>query len=214
VSMPAAYLDEEPFVDPDTLKMPESPEHRRVAELIAAVAEHFVRTVAVYRDMNWYPLDGGHAVAPDVMTLPNGALSDGAKSYRQSPGRPDPGVVVEVASATDTYSGFLAKAQRYKRLGVTVYNVTIDADALGVTRFGGDTADYLDWTGRPIPEFGNLRIGVGEGAIIVITPDNRELRRVDDLVTLLERRASHFEQRAAAMEAQLRALGLEPDASG
>lgn len=81
MSMPAVEFDDEPFVDPDELKMPESPQHRGATDLVALLAADLLgEGHAVYREMNWYPDDGGSAVAPDIMVLPAGTLPAGAKS--------------------------------------------------------------------------------------------------------------------------------------
>jgi Putative restriction endonuclease len=223
--MPAVDLDDQPFIDPDELKMPESPEHRRVADLIGAAAEILMPDRAVYRDMNWYPPDSGNAVAPDVMVLPAGSLPERAKSYRQSQGGPTPSVVVEIASDSDSYAGFLSKTARYQRLGVPTYSVTIEQGAAGVIRFAESPSDFHGWIGVAIPELGDIAIVVVDGAIAVRLPDGRIARSAADMVSQAmrevsasadravsaERRASDAETRAATLAAKLRALGIDPD---
>jgi Uma2 family endonuclease len=200
VSVPAVDHDDEFIVDPDDLKMPESPEHRRVTDLIAAVAERLLPDTAIYRDMNWYPLDGRTAIAPDVMTLPIGIVQRGMKSYRQPSNGVSPGVAVEIASASDSVSAFTAKTHRYRRLGVPLYVVTVDIDALDVVvhRDGPER-----WIGRPIPELGGLRIDVNDDSIVVVMPDGLVLHTAGDLVR-------HADRRVEELEAQLRSLGIEP----
>ena len=66
MSMPAVDLDGEFLLDPDTLKVPEHPHHRRLAEALGLTIDHEVKgRMVCYRDMNWYPLDGGGPIAPD-----------------------------------------------------------------------------------------------------------------------------------------------------
>ena len=66
-------LDVEDDADPYTLKVPENPDHRRIVDAIGIVGARQLRpNTVVYRDMNWYPSEGGHAMAPDLMTLPAG----------------------------------------------------------------------------------------------------------------------------------------------
>ena len=215
MAMQAVDLDDDEFiVDPDDLKMPESPEHRRVTDVIAAAAELLLPEVSIYRDMNWYPLDGGTAIAPDVMTLPAGTLQRRMKSYRQLPHGPQPGVAIEIASGSDSVTVFTAKTHRYRRLGITLYVVTVDANAL-------DVIVHIDgpqrWIGRPIPELGGLRIDAVDEAIVVVMPDGSVLHSATDLAQHAEQRAQHAEQRAqnaeqraVVLEAQLRALGIQP----
>ncbi|MEZ5261672.1 MAG: hypothetical protein R2755_07825 [Acidimicrobiales bacterium] len=52
----------------------------------------------IYRDMNWYPTDGGNAVAPDALVLAPGALGSDDRSYKQATaGGPDPIAAIEGA---------------------------------------------------------------------------------------------------------------------
>ena len=69
VATATEWQDDDEFVaDPDDLKMPESPDHRRVIDAIGIIASTLLEpTLTVYRDMNWYPPGGGNAVAPDLM---------------------------------------------------------------------------------------------------------------------------------------------------
>ncbi len=122
--------DVEDDADPDTLKMPENPDHRRIVDAIGIAAARQLRpNTIVYRDMNWYPSDGGHAMAPDLMTLPAGVLERGAKSYRQRlVHMPCPGVVVEVASNRSIAAGTspscgvaLGAELRWRRLSATAW---------------------------------------------------------------------------------------------
>jgi Putative restriction endonuclease len=216
--MPAVDLDDQPFIDPDELKVPESPEHHRVSVLIATVAEILLPDSAVYVDMNWYPRDGGNAVAPDVMVLPVGCLPHRAKSYKQPAGGPVPSVVVEVASDTDSYSSFISKTARYRRLGVPTYSVTIEDDDPGVIRCSDSSSDLQAWTGRPIPELGGISIDVVDGEVAVRMPDGQLLYRAADIrsnalarAADADDRADSAERRAAAMAEKLGALGIDPD---
>jgi hypothetical protein len=189
--------------DPDDAKMPESPEHRRVIDAIGIVASRLLGSdVVVYRDMNWYPTDGGNAVAPDLMVLPTNAFVE--RSYKQPADGPVPLVVVEVPSASDGYTDFLQKAARYQRLGVCCYSVITGSGVCSVLRSmpGAGTASTV-WTGEPIAELGGLRIDVSDDRIVVVTPTGDVLVRDSDLVEAAE-------QRVAELEARLRAAGVEP----
>lgn len=211
-------VDDENF-DPDTLKMPENPKHRRIIDAIGMVANHYVGAgTVVYRDMNWYPPDGGNAVAPDLMTLPAGALDPGSSSYRQSKSDlPSPGVVVEVPSPTDTYDGLSAKAARYISLGVDVYLVSTEPALGAARRLVPGTTEFVAWTGKPIEPLGGLTIEIVEGEVMVRTPDGHVFSEDSELygrLLLAERaaraEASEANARAAGFEARLRALGVEP----
>jgi hypothetical protein len=212
-------LDVDDNIDPDTLKMPENPKHRRIIDAIGMVANHYVGAgTVVYRDMNWYPPDGGNAVAPDLMTLPAGALDAASSSYRQSePDMPSPGVVVEVPSPTDTFDGLSAKAARYISLGVDVYLVSTEPALGAARRLVPGTTEFVAWTGKPIEPLGGLTIEIVEGDVMVRTPDGHVFSEDSELYGRLlfaERaaraEASEANARAASFEARLRALGVEP----
>lgn len=212
-------LDVDDNIDPDTLKMPENPKHRRIIDAIGMVANHYVGAgTVVYRDMNWYPPDGGNAVAPDLMTLPAGTLDPGSSSYRQSESDlPAPGVVVEVPSPTDTFDGLSAKAARYISLGVDVYLVSTEPALGAARRLVPGTTEFVAWTGKPIEPLGGLIIEIVEGEVMVRTPDGHVFSEDSELYgrLLLAERAARSEAieanaRAAGFEARLRALGVEP----
>jgi hypothetical protein len=212
--------------DPDTLKMPENPKHRRLIDAIGLVANHYVGAgTVVYRDMNWYPPDGGNAVAPDLMTLPAGALDADSNSYRQTnTNEPFPGVVVEVPSASDTFNGLSAKAARYIALGVDVYVVSTEPTLGAARRLVPGTTEFVAWTGKPIETLGGLTIEIVDGEVKVRTPDGHLFSEDSELYGRLlasERKAqadataalaeaTAANAKVAELEAKLRALGIEP----
>jgi len=227
VSMARVDLDvDEGFVpDPDDLKMPENPRHRRAVEMVAAATERRLGSdLVVYRDMNWYPTDRANAVAPDIMVLPAGTLRGRAKSYRPTDdGDPLPSVVVEVVSDTDSYSSFMAKLRRYRRLGVPALVIDLEPDSLDVTahRAGRIAETVVD---IPIAELGGIVIGFEGDDLVVRTTDGAFVRSVDELIESVVRRAEEQAARADteaaradaeaaradALAARLRALGEEP----
>jgi Putative restriction endonuclease len=223
MSTAADWLDVEDDADPDTLKVPENPDHRRMVDAIGIVAARQLRpNTVVYRDMNWYPSDGGHAMAPDLMTLPVGVLERGAKSYQQRLAHlPSPGVVIEVPSNTDTFDGLRAKAARCNALGVDVYVISTDPTVGAALRFAPGDGEFIIWTGKPIVPLGGLSIEVVGSDVMVRTAEGLLIAADIDLLTLVETErdeelqtafldAEKAHARAAELEAQLRALGAEP----
>jgi len=206
------HLDD-PVLDPDTLKVPENPRHRSLAELIALVGGHLLGAGwVVYRDMNWYPPDDLPAVAPDVMVLPAGTLGPDDRSYRQPENGPTPPVVVEIPSRSDDYLAMIDKVDRYRALGTTVYIVGVSPKATTITRQSPNDPSPTDWTGQPIPELGDLRL-TGEGRRITAhTPSGDTTTSPEDWIAHLHHRADTANQRAEALEAQLRSLGIDPTA--
>lgn len=199
MAMAVDIVDDDFFIDPDTVKVAEGPAHRRATDLVATLAQHLLGSGSVvYRDMNWYPTDGGNAVAPDAMVLPAGTLPDGAKSHKQaSRGGPAPSVVVEVPSDTDSYASFRAKLRRYQRLGVPCYVVDIEGPECSISRLGPNDREPQPWDGEPMAELGGLVL-VSTGASV--------LARLDDgtLIASHEELLGQLTARIAELEAQLR----------
>ncbi|MFV0258259.1 MAG: Uma2 family endonuclease [Acidimicrobiales bacterium] len=214
-----AELLEGRVIDPDELKMPERAVHRRAVDLIALAATRLLGPdVRVFRDLNWYPPDGGAPTAPDVMVLPAGAVETSPRSYRQGADGPPPLVLVEVPSSTDSYGPFRAKAKRAQELGSVVYIVVVDGPAPVVLRLGVGDDEPVDWVGRAIPELGGLKVGFVDGALVVETPSGERagsdvelLALAADLVDVFAARAEAETQRADALAERLRALGVDPD---
>jgi hypothetical protein len=219
MAMPAVEHVEDHFLDPDELKVPESPAHRQAVDLIALLAKDLLGPAwAVYRDMNWYPPDGGNAVAPDIM-LAEGARPPRAKSYRQRDAElPWPSVVVEVPSRTDGYSSFRAKLERYRRLGVVAYVVDVEDGARSIERVDPDGDAPIPWDGRPMPQLGGLILTFDdEGALVARLSEGVFVRADEHALAHLRRQAEAARgeaeaarARVAELEARLRALGADP----
>jgi Uma2 family endonuclease len=212
VSMPAVSFDDERFVDPDDVKMPERPVHRQAVDLVALAATQLLGSESrVFRDMNWYPADGGGAVAPDVMVLPADAVEAWPRSYRQDrTGGPPARVAVEVPSDTDTFVSLRAKARRYQRLGTVTYVVTVDDGELDVLRLGIEDREFAPWAGQPIPELGGLRLDFDDGDLVATLPDGTTGRSDSDLVEQVREAEETARRKIEALTAQLEALGVEP----
>jgi hypothetical protein len=218
VSMPAAIepVDFDEPALPDELKVPENPDHRRIADAIAlAAARGLPADVVLYRDMNWYPLDGRSAMAPDVFALRAGVLVEGDKSYRQAAsGGPTPIVAVEIPSESDTFMAFRRKASRYRSLGVDLYVIMSERGTLGALRYAPDDNDFVEWTNRPIEALGNVQIEVVDNRIRVRSVDGYLIESVEDLQSQLgneraadQRLVTELRERLERAEARLRELG-------
>lgn len=232
----AATTFDDPYLNTDDLKMPERAAHRRAVDVIALAATRLLGSeVRIFRDMNWYPIDGGPVTAPDIMVLPATAIEESPRSYRQPAGGPAPGVIVEVPSDSDGFGAFRAKAKRAQSLGSVVYIVVVDDPDQVVLRLGLDDAEPVEWTGRPAPEFGGIIIDVGEEGIVVELPTGERAASDGELLAIfagradaladradaladradaMAQRADAMAQRADAMADRLRELGIDPDDLG
>jgi len=228
-----AFPEDETVLDPDDLKMPESPQHRAATDLVALATMAILGDqVAVYRDMNWYPPDGQPAMAPGIMVLPAGTLAEGAKSYRQGEsGDPSPLVAVEIPSNADTYHGLFTKLGRYARLGVPSYVIDAEPPSISVLHHNPDTGVVV-WGSQPIPELGGLWVDTAAESLVVVHPDGRRLTSDHQWLTDLDRELTEQAQRTEALDRelteqaqrteaeaaradalaeQLRSLGVQPD---
>jgi Uma2 family endonuclease len=209
----AAMPYEDDLVDPDDLKMPERAAHRRAVDLVAMTATHLLGPeYRVFRDLNWYPIDTGAAIAPDIMVLPASAIEPSPKSYRQtSPDGVPPVVVVEVPSRSDGFGDFRAKALRYQDLGSVAYVVVVDGPSQAVLRLGPDDRELVSWLDQPIPELGGLRLSFEDEQLIATLPDGQKGPSDTFLFTSMKEERDAALDRAEALERQLSALGVEPD---
>jgi len=212
VSMPAMPFDSDVVVDPDDLKSPERAAHRRAVDVVALAATRLLGPdFRVFCDLNWYPNDDAGAMAPDVMVLPSAAVEASPRSYRQA--QPDgeaPIVVVEVPSDGDSFAAFRAKAFRYRDLGSVAYIVVVDGPRHTVLRLGPDNTEPVLWIDKPIPELGGLSLGFDDKTLVVTTPTGAQAASADGLLAIAEQRAEAERGRVEVLEAQLRALGAEP----
>ncbi len=219
VSMPAVVFDHDdhPPGLPDDLKMPERAVHRQAVDVIALAATRLLGpSVRVFRDMNWYPADGGNATAPDIMFLGAEAVEPSPRSYRQNDG-PPPLVVVEIPSDDDSFAAFRTKAKRAQANGSVVYIAVVDGPDPVVLRLGLDDTEFVAWTGRPLTELGNLRIDYDDGELTVVLPDGLRASTDADLVSAAEAKAEEAEARAdealaraGEMARLLREHGIDP----
>lgn len=215
--MPALQFDEDqPVLDPDTLKVPESAAHRQAIDLVGLAVTHTLGSqVQVFRDMNWYPTDGGGPVAPDLMVLPAGAIEPSPTSYRQDQtGGPPPLAVVEVPSASDTYVSFRTKALRLHQLGAVVYLVIVQSPGRAVLRLGPGDREPQPWAGQPMEELGGIRLSFEVGDLVLETPGGLRGTSDADLLDQVRRRALEAEGRAEAAEERLAALVRQMEAAG
>lgn len=223
MSMPAVVFDRDdhPPGLPDDLKMPERHVHRQAVDVIALAATRLLGpSVRVFRDMNWYPADGGNATAPDIMILDADAVEESPRSYRQLDG-PAPLVVVEIPSDDDGFAAFRTKARRAQAHGSVVYIVVVDGPDPVVLRLGPDDLEFVPWTGRPVPELGNLILDFDDRQLVVELPNGLRAHSDADLVSTLEARAEESEARAIEAKARaaeltrlLREHGIDPDPHG
>ena len=176
--------------------------------------------VFVAGDLLWYPVEGDNRTrfAPDVLVAfgrPKGPRG----SYRQwREGGIAPQVVFEVLSPGNRAGEMANKLAFYEEYGVEEYYL-YDPFRFRFAAWRRDPA-----TGRLVPQqvadgYVSPRLGIRfvphlDAPLEVFLPDGRPFLSFEDLgrrISEENRWADAAKQRIAAMEARLRALGVEPD---
>ncbi len=167
--------------------------------------------IVVAGNQLWYPVEGKPTIraAPDVMVI-----FGRPKRYRGSymqwlEGGVAPQVVFEVTSPSNRPGEMVRKFQFYDRYGVDEYYVyNPDCPALdGWLREGGHLEPIPEIDGWISPRLG-VRIDLTGDELQVFDPGGRAFATYVELVR--QREAERL--RAERLAAQLRALGLEPEA--
>lgn len=171
----------------------------------------------VAANLIWYPVRGRNDLwrAPDVLVAlgrPKGERG----SYRQwEEGGVAPQVVFEIWSPGNTPADAVDKHAFYERHGAEEYYLYNPHDGYlaGWVRHQGALVEQTAMAGHRSPRLG-FRFVVDEGGLHLEHADGRPFLSYDEIATLLDQqraRADQAEQRAAALAAKLRALGIEPD---
>jgi Uma2 family endonuclease len=183
-------------------------------------------------DLLWYPVEGNNKIrtAPDVLVA-FGRPKGHRRSYLQwREGGINPQVVFEIMSPHNTVGEMTRKFQFYERHGVEEYYV-YDPDHFvleGWLRRENALVEIENMNGWVSPRLG-LRFEVDEEGLKLYRPDGQRFLEYEELARLEEEQRQHAEeqrqraeeqrqraeeqrQRAEKLAAQLRALGVEPEA--
>jgi Uma2 family endonuclease len=195
--------------------------------------------VFVAGDLFWYPVEGDNKTraAPDVMVAFGRPKGDRRSYLQWCEGNIPPQVVFEVLSPGNTASEMVRKFQFYERYGVEEYYV-YDPDNVvfeGWIREGGSLKEVPHADGWVSPRLG-VRFELSGGELRVLDPSGRpfptflelseqaeqaqqraeeERRRAEEERRRAEEeraRAASERVRAERLDAQLRALGVKPEA--
>jgi Uma2 family endonuclease len=167
--------------------------------------------VFVAGDLLWYPVEGHPEirVAPDALVVfgrPKGYRG----SYQQwNEGGIAPQVVFEVWSPGNRYSEMIQKFGFYQHHGVEEYYL-YDPDRgtiEGWQRSGNILDEIANVNGWVSPRLG-VRFELENGELVLTGPDGRRFATYVELAA----QRQEAEQQAERLRAQLRALGIEPEA--
>jgi len=172
--------------------------------------------VFVAGDLLWYPVEGSNTIraAPDAMVAvgrPKGYRG----SYQQwREGGIAPQVVFEVLSPGNRQAELIRKFRFYEQYGVEEYYI-YDPDrpeATGWLRNAEGLQEIPDLNGWVSPRL-NIRFAMADD-LQIYGPDGRPFATYLELVRdrdSLEKERNIERQRVERLQAQLRAMGIEPD---
>jgi Uma2 family endonuclease len=181
--------------------------------------------VFVAGDLLWYPVEGQPTirVAPDIMIVFGRPKGDRGSYLQWREGDIAPQVVFEVLSPGNTVAEMIRKFRFYSQHGVEEYYI-YDPDKVelsGWIRADNELTEIdgmEDWVSPRL----NVRFAIEQGDLALYHPDGRRFATYVELMHAREQAQQQAEQaqqqaaqaqaRAERLAAQLRALGVEPDA--
>ena len=181
--------------------------------------------VFVAGDLLWYPVEGD----PKTRTAPDALVAFGRpKGYRGSykqweEGGVAPQVVFEVWSPGNRASRMIQKLKFYERYGVEEYYIydPDDNELTGCRRTGDELVEIAEMNGWTSPRLG-IRFDSSGSALRIYGPDGRAFLTFAELEQQRKALAQERDQvaqdlqaereRAERLAAQLRSLGVEPEA--
>jgi Uma2 family endonuclease len=167
--------------------------------------------VFVAGDLFWYPVQGDPAIraAPDTLVV-FGRPRGHRRSYLQwEEGGIAPQVTFEILSPSNRPSDLIRKFQFYERFGVEEYYL-YDPDhgvLEGWLRSGAVLEQIPEMQGWVSPRL-KVRLELSGMDLLLFGPDGKRFATYLELVA----QRNQAEQRVAKLAAQLRTLGIEPEA--
>jgi Uma2 family endonuclease len=175
--------------------------------------------VFVAGDLLWYPEEGKPKIriGPDVLVAFGRPKGDRGSYKQWEEENIAPQVVFEILSQGNRHSDMIRKFRFYERYGVEEYYLydPESGDLAGWRRGDGGLEEIPNMVGYTSHRLG-VRFEPGEGPdnLKIIGPDGLPFATYVELAQerdALRQRAEAERQRAERLEAQLRALGVEPE---
>jgi len=216
------------YPESDGLPMAENTRQFRWIVTIQGGLEALYRdnpNVFVAGDLLWYPIEGNNTirVAPDALVVFGRPRGDRGSYLQWLEGNIAPQVTFEVLSPGNRPGKLVDKFKFYERYGVDEYYVwdPDTGDLSGWLRNNGELEAIAEMNGWVSPRL-NVRFELVEGDLRLYGPDGKRfatyielVEQRDQLVAQNENAQSSVDQaqqRAERLAAQLKALGVEPEA--
>lgn len=174
--------------------------------------------VFVAGDLLWYPVEGKPSIcqAPDAMVAFGRPKGDRGSYKQWEEGGIAPQVVFEVLSPNNRFREMLRKLKFYEEYGVEEYYL-YDPDRFdlaGWVRTDGGLSEIDDMAGWISPRL-KIRFDTSGEELHIYGPDGRRFLSYGELAAernQLRGERDAAQQRIEKMAAQLRSMGVEPDA--
>ena len=179
--------------------------------------------VFVAGDLLWYPVEGQPEIrqAPDALVVFGRPKGDRGSYMQWVEAGIAPQVVFEILSPGNRHKEMVKKFDFYQRHGVEEYYV-YDPESCeldGWQRIGDRLVEIAAMNGWVSPRLG-VRFDLSQGELILIDPAGQRFLTFGELALerdtavqqrdALARELSEARERAERLEAQIRALGVEP----
>lgn len=174
--------------------------------------------VFVAGDLFWYPVEGHPEIrtAPDVLVVVGRPKRDRGSYLQWEEAGVAPQVVFEIQSPSNRFGEMLRKYRFFEEHGVEEYYLyDPDHNRLeGWRRVEGTLRDIDQMNGWVSPRLG-IRFEWADAGLRLLRPDGRPLetyQEVEQRADAERLRAEAERQRAERLAAQLRSLGVDPEA--
>lgn len=174
--------------------------------------------VFVAGDLLWYPVEGEPKIcaAPDALTVFGRPKGDRGSYKQWLEDNIPPQVVFEINSPNNSAEEMERKLRFYERYGVEEYYFYDPAtgELTGYLRAGAELRKIPNMAGWVSPRL-KVRFELVAGELQLFGPDGRPFATYVELFEQHEKELGETEkerQRAERLAAQLRALGVEPEA--
>jgi Uma2 family endonuclease len=180
--------------------------------------------IFVAGNLLWYPLEGNNKTrcAPDVMVIFGRPKGDRGSYQQWREDNIPPQVVFEILSPGNTVKEMIEKYKFYQRYGVDEYYLynPDGGELTGLLRSSNELEAIEEMMGWISPRLG-IRFELSECELVIYRPDGERFATYVELAQRAEQAEARAEQtealleqerqKAQALEAKLRELGINPE---